>query len=120
MSRKKSISLGMRKVTYTLKFFFISPKPKTEETEYRRERKSFRIDYGKYYTKKESFTLLMSSITLLTFTGECLLMSVFLIDDLVRFLFIGALILFYMVHMKNVSRIRGKYKERAIEEGQYG
>ena len=109
----------LERLKYTLKFFFVSPKPRIQETEYISERKSFRIDYGKYYTKKESFTLLMSSVTLLTFTGECLLMSIFLYGDLIRFLFIGALIFFYMVHMKNVSRIREKYKKRAIEEGSY-
>lgn len=108
------------RLKYTLKFFFTSPKPKTEEIEYRSERKPFKIYYEKYYTKKESFTLQMSSITLLTFTGECLLMSLFLYGDLIRFLFVGALIFFYIIHMKNVSRIRGKYKKRALEEGQYG
>ena len=73
----------LERLKYTLKFFFVSPKPRIQETEYISERKSFRIDYGKYYTKKESFTLLMSSVTLLTFTGECLLMSIFLYGDLI-------------------------------------
>jgi hypothetical protein len=108
-----------QRLKYTLKFFFASPKPKIEETKYRHERKSFKINYDKYYTKKEKFTLLMWSFSLLILTGECLVMSLFLYGNLIRFVFLGALIFFYIVSMKNVSRIRGKYKERAIEEGNY-
>jgi len=110
----------LERLKYTLKFFFVSPKPKVEETEYRSERKSFSIDYGKYYTKKEKFTQIMWSITLLTFTGEVGFYSFFLYQDSMRWLFIGLLILFLILDIKNNNKIREKYKKRAIEEGEYG
>jgi hypothetical protein len=109
-----------QRVKYTIKFFFTNPKPKIEETEYKSEKKSFKIDYDKYYTKKEKFTLLMWSFELMILAGESMYINLFLFGDLMRFAFLGALIFFYLINMKNVSRIRGKYKERAIEEGQYG
>jgi hypothetical protein len=103
----------LERVKYTMKFIFAMPKGEPES-------KAFRINYGKYYTKKESFTMLMWSFTLLALTGECLVMSLFFYGDLIRWLFIGSLVFFYIISMKNVSRIRAKYKKKAIEEGSYG
>lgn len=110
----------LERLKYTLKFFFASPKPRIQETEYRSERKSFKIDYKKYYTKKEKFIVIMWSITLLAFTGEVGFYSFFLYQDPIRWLFIGLLIIFLMLDIKNNNKIREKFRKKAIEEGEHG
>jgi hypothetical protein len=105
------------KIKFALKVIFTTPKPKIEETEYITERKSFRKDYSKYYTKKEKFTMWIWLSTLLIMTGESMIFSIIFWNNLVRFLPLGALIFFFVIYKKNISRLKEKYKKRAIKEG---
>jgi hypothetical protein len=111
----------LKRLKYTLKFFFVSPKPKIVETRYIKEKKSWKINYNKYYSKKDKFILNMWAITMLTFIIECMIYVFILFwDSLIKLVFLPPMIFFYILYMKNSSKMKDKYRERAIEEGQYG
>jgi len=108
------------KMKYALKVAFTIPKPKIVETKYIREKRSWEINYNKYYTKKERFYLSMWSITMLALLAEGLAYMIMFWDSFVRLALIAPILFFYMISMKNSSRMREKYRKKALEDGQYG
>jgi hypothetical protein len=108
------------KIKYALKVIFTRPKPRIVETEYIKEKKSWKINYDKYYTKKENFILLMWSFTLLALTFEGLAYLFLFPSSLIRFALLLPAIFFLMISNKNHSKIKEKYKKKALEDGAYG
>jgi hypothetical protein len=105
----------LERLKYTLRFIFTMSKPKIEETI--SETKSFKINYNKYYSKKEKFILLMWTISMLTFCSEAMAYLILFWNSIIKMILVVPMIFFYMIYMKNISRIKEKYREKALNKG---
>jgi hypothetical protein len=108
----------LERLKYTLRFIFSIPKSKTEETI--SETKSFKVSYtwsNKYYSKKEKFILLMWSISMLAFGFEGMIYLILFWNSIIKMILVVPMIFFYMIYMKNISRIKEKYRKKALDKG---
>jgi hypothetical protein len=107
------------KIKYAFKVIFYRPRLKIPEDYVEKPKKSWKINYDKYYTKKENFILLMWSFTLLAISFEGLAYLFLFPSSLIRFALLLPAIFFLMISSKNHSKIKEKYKKKALEDGAY-